>query len=136
MFCWVKFLIITLLSLSSLHSVEKVVSKTGYYTLDWSKQSAAGTFRLFERRGNEPAPGRLVYQGDNKKLFQSGRQNGDFYYTLKNKESETLLKQWHVNVKHHTLELALALLLAGAVVFVLTAVSLHILYRRSERSLL
>ena len=129
-----KSLIVFFLSLSYAYSAETLVSQTGYYTLDWSKSAQNQSYRLLERTGSATAPPKTVYQGPNTKVFQSGKQDGDFFYTLLSVKGSEPLQQWHVKVRHHPFSFAMGLFAAGAAVFLITVASLIMLYRRTEQS--
>jgi hypothetical protein len=60
-----------------------------------------------------------MYHGPDRASFISGLNNGTYYYRVKSEDSDWS-KTLVVEVKHHSLRLAMILFAVGGVVFLLT----------------
>lgn len=95
------------------------ISNDGRVKLIWGSRGDTYQYVLQQATDNEFKQVKIIYEGPDRASFVSGLNDGTYYYRVKAKQgdwSETLV----VEVKHHSLSLALSLFGLGAVVFMLT----------------
>lgn len=91
----------------------------GYYKLDWSG-TKGGDFEVQKALSDTFQNAEIVYNGTDQTLFLSGLPNGISYFRVRRNEgiwSPPLV----VTVQHHDLIRTFYFLIAGLIVFILTA---------------
>ena len=94
----------------------------GYIQLNWQGAEGAN-YTLQESTTPNFEDAQTLYQGTDKKLFISGRENGELYYRLKTKNSDWT-RPLKLTVKHHSQQKAMWFLLIGFIVFITTLVAI------------
>lgn len=120
---------------------------SGYFLISWeAPQEWSEKFRnleFFELQSSSEADfsqAQISYRGRDQATFLSGLPNGDYYFRVRAKYSETLLPSvwsevWAVRVQHHSLKTAILLFSLGAGMFLLLlGVLLHGMGRHREVS--
>lgn len=108
-------------------------TESGYLKLSWriaevfEDQNIPIDFELQQSRDKAFKQATLIYHGPDYATFLSGLPNGDYYYRVRSSsQDETQYSKWSnsiwVQVRHHSLALALWLFGIGAIVFLLTVV--------------
>lgn len=105
-----------------------VISKSGYQQLTWTVEAQNEKkleFELQQALDEQFAQVSTIYKGPDFATFLSGLENGHYYYRVRSMTADKLQKSsWStpktVEIKHHSLTLALSLFGLGAVVFLAT----------------
>jgi hypothetical protein len=95
------------------------ISNDGRVKLIWGSTGDNYQYLIQQATDSEFNQVKVIYEGPDRASFVSGLKTGTYYYRVKTKQghwSETLV----VEVKHHSLSLALSLFGMGALVFLLT----------------
>lgn len=101
---------------------------SGYIKLIWSMESGDADlpgyrFELQQDQSRDFSAPKLIYTGKDFATFLSGLRTGDYYYRVRLTDGDAL-SEWSepalVQVRHHSLSLALSLFGLGALVFVCT----------------
>ena len=106
-------------------------SREGHAALAWEGPPGS-RFELQQSRNADFAQAELVYRGAARSTFVSGLRDGTYHYRVRTSES-AWSEPITVRVAHHPLPLALASFVAGAAVFLATAIFLGIAAQREER---
>lgn len=100
-------------------------SDSGYIKIQWddSNDIPAATFTLEQSETSDFEESKVIYEGPDRASFISGLPNGHYYYRIKT-QAKGKTSDWSstitVQVKHHSLTMALSLASVGLLVFVLT----------------
>ena len=95
------------------------VANAGYFQLRWSASSA---IELEESTTPDFKAPRRVYSGSDAARVMSGKPDGDWYYRARPVTPDsTFSSMVKVTVRHHPLGRAIGYFVAGAVVFLATA---------------
>lgn len=105
------------------------LSETGYFTLNWEiknkpqEENKSALFELQSSQSQDFSNATILYQGTQKHRFISGLLDGNYFYRIKatfpqNDHEHFILSEIQkIEVKHHSLDFALYLLMIGAIIF-------------------
>lgn len=98
-------------------------TQQGIVKLEWSAGGSQTASRYELQEASDPsfAQAKIRYSGHETGTFISGLTNGQYYYRARNNGglwSDTV----QVKIQHHSLTLAITLLILGAFVFIITTV--------------
>lgn len=95
------------------------LSEDGHIKIEWDMSVAHAEVELQQATREDFSDATIVYNGPDNATFISGLEDGTYYYRIRKVDGS-----WsdfvRVNVKHHSLSLALSLFVAGSIVFLLT----------------
>ncbi|MCY4779405.1 hypothetical protein ORI89_07070 [Sphingobacterium sp. UT-1RO-CII-1] len=96
-------------------------TKQGVVKLDWtvSGQNSLENYELQEANTPSFTQPKKRYDGNDTGTFISGLKNGTYYYRVR-KVGDNWSNIVSVQIKHHSLTLAINLLILGAIVFIIT----------------
>ena len=102
-----------------LHTERGNISNDGRIKLIWRSAGKETMYELQSARDPDFEEYKVIYSGPDRASFVSGLKNGTYYYRVKPVDG-VWSKVLTVEVKHHSLRLAMALFVVGGIVFVLT----------------
>ena len=95
------------------------LSEDGHIKIEWDMPVAHAEVELQQAETKDFSDATIVYRGPDNATFISGLEDGTYYYRIRKVDGS-----WSdfisVNVKHHSLSLAISLFVAGSIVFLLT----------------
>lgn len=101
-------------------------TKSGFFKLSWAIENKKDViFRVIESQDPAFENYKVKYEGPDLATFVSGLPDGEYYYRVRAISGESSWKSdWsktlNVTVEHHSLRLAMTLMVIGAVVFIST----------------
>lgn len=101
-------------------------TKSGFFKLSWAVESRKDVkFKIEESTDPAFDKYKIKYEGPDLATFISGLPNGEYYYRVraisrKDGQKSGWSKTLDVTVEHHSLKLAISLLILGAIVFIAT----------------
>lgn len=95
----------------------------GIIKLEWTSSPNAGssTFELQQSLNSDFNSSKLIYEGIDKGSFLSGLHDGEYFFRVREQGGSWSMPV-AVEVEHHPLQLALVLMLIGAIVFISTVI--------------
>ena len=113
------------------------VATAGYYRLEWNANEVKD-FILEESQQASFDSVRVLYQGPDTARIISGRGDGDYYYRVRELNTQSREDGWsevvHVQVQHHSLTRALLFFVIGAIVFVATLAAIIVGNRQASNN--
>jgi len=113
------------------------VATAGYYRLEWNANEVKD-FILEESQQASFDSARVLYQGPDTARIISGRGDGDYYYRVRELNTQSREDGWsevvHVQVQHHSLTRALLFFVIGAIVFVATLAAIIVGNRQASNN--
>lgn len=101
-----------------LEVVEGTQTQQGIVKLAW-KGADRQVYELQEASSDSFQQPKIRYSGPDQGTFLSGLNDGTYYYRLRNQNGD-YSNVVTLEIKHHPIQLAISLLLLGALVFVVT----------------
>jgi hypothetical protein len=95
------------------------LSEDGHIKIEWDMPVAHAEVELQQAKSEDFSDATIIYHGPDNATFISGLEDGTYYYRIRKVDGS-----WsdfiRVDVKHHSLSLAISLFVAGSIVFLLT----------------